>query len=479
MIHCPSPLYRFAAVLTLALAAPAAAAADTVFVTTARNAGPGSFRQAIERANGDPEVTTVLFRGVRTVLLQSAVEFTGAQDLTILGNGATLDATALGGVTAAALTAFRATGGGDLAVSSLTIRNAPGEGLAVDVPPTLTSGTVRVWLLNVDILGNQGHGVLVNDQEDPTTSETPEGDPIPPNPNGSGASVEVTVLSSRFAGNGFSVSDRDGLRVNEGGAGTLTFTMKLSAADGNGADGVELDERGDGDVRIDVFGSRFSGNGPLDPADLDDGFDIDELNGGSILGQVVLTTVNDNFEEGLDFNENGAGDLRVNLLLVEASRNREEGIDYEEDDDFAGGGDLVTTMAGIRANDNGADGGDGAVKIREKGDGLLQATLSGIETLDNLYDGVNLREDSTGDLRVSVERMNARRNAGDGLSLDERSGGILTAAVASSTAVLNDAAVSVPPDVDVRADGTGTLVLTGVTYNTSVIAIGVAVTTNP
>lgn len=464
MIHCTSPLFRCAGALALALAVPVAAAADTVFVTTARNAGPGSFRHAIERANADPAVTTVVFRGgVRSVLLLSAVEFTGTQDLTILGNGATLDAAALDGVTPAALTAFRATGGGDLAVSGLAIRNAPGEGLAVDVPPTLSGGTVRVWLFNVDIVGNRGHGVLVNDQDDPTTAETPEGDPIPPDPNGSAASLDVTVLSSRFAGNGFSVSDRDGLRVNEGGAGSLTFTMKLSAADGNGADGVELDERGDGDVRIDVFGSRFSGNGPLDPADLDDGFDVDELNDGSILGQVVLTTVNDNFEEGLDFNENGAGDLRVNLLLVEANGNREEAIDYEEDDDFAGGGDLVTTMAGIRANGNGADGGDGAVKIREKGAGGLQAALTGVETRDNQYDGVNVREDSTGSLAAVITRASSTGNAGDGVVYDERGDGDLTATLSHATALANGGA-------DVYADeastGAGLLTLGDVTYLT-------------
>lgn len=125
----------------------------------------------------------MVFRsGVRTVLLQSAVEFTGTQDLTILGNGATLDAAALDGMTPAALTAFRATGGGDLSVSGLTIRNASGEGPAVEVPPTPGGGTVRVWLFNVDVLANRGRGVLVNDQEDPTLAETPEGDPIPPGP---------------------------------------------------------------------------------------------------------------------------------------------------------------------------------------------------------------------------------------------------------------------------------------------------------
>ena len=104
--------------------------------------------------------------------------------------------------------------------------------------------------------------------------------------------------------------------------------------------------------------SQVTGNGRFDPTDLDDGFDIDESDDGSIVGIVFLSSANNNYEEGFDFNENHAGDLRVDMRQVEASGNGEEGIDYEEDDDFAGGGDLVTTMVHVTANRNGAIGGD-------------------------------------------------------------------------------------------------------------------------
>ena len=100
--------------------------------------------------------------------------------------------------------------------------------------------------------------------------------------------------------------------------------MRWALAHGNGADGIEVDERGAGDVHVDVFGAQLTGNGSLTALDYDDGFDIDEYDDGSIFGQVVFSTVSDNWEEGLDFNENNAGDLRVNLLLVEANGNREE-----------------------------------------------------------------------------------------------------------------------------------------------------------
>ncbi len=430
--------------------------AGTVLVTNANNAGHGSFRRAVEQANSNPWIRHVVFRpGVGTVYLASGVVFTGSQDLSIDGKRATIDGAGAGG------TAFQATGGGDLRVSNIVVRNAPGEGIAVEVPPSAT-GTIRVSLTNVEIIGNRGHGVLVNDQEDPSTQ-----DDVQPDPAGSAASVEVTAIATRFAGNGFSVSDRDGLRVNEGGAGNLTLTLSMVRSEDNGADGVELDERGEGDVRVNVFGTRFERNGQFDPADLDDGFDIDEADAGSIIGRLVLTAANDNYEEGLDFNENNAGDLRVDLTLVEANGNREEGIDYEEDDDFAGGGDLVSTMVGIKANGNGADGGDAGLKIREKGAGELRTTIVNVETSLNVIGGISIREDAVGNLVSDIRNATSIGNADHGIDFDENrldgsDAGNLTATVTASSASNNGGAGI---RADQQAPGIGSLTLTAVTLN--------------
>ena len=103
--------------------------------------------------------------------------------------------------------------------------------------------------------------------------------------------------------------------MNEGGDGDLIITVKYTLAEENGADGIEVDERGAGDVRVEMFGTRLIGNGPFYETDLDDGFDIDEYNDGSIIGTIVLTVANNNLEEGFDFNENNAGDLRVDMQL--------------------------------------------------------------------------------------------------------------------------------------------------------------------
>lgn len=442
-------------VLTVVLAltvavVPAAAAPSLVLVTNANDAGSGSFRAAIDQASANSSVTRIQFAGRFTIALQQTVWFTGTQDLTIGGAGSTLDGTDARGP------AFRTTGGGDLSVFNLTVRNAPAEGISVEVPHFAT-GTVHVWLADVSIIDNDGHGVRVNDQDDPATAIL-DGD--------SDASVDVSVVGSRFIHNGYSVSDRDGLRVNEGGKGDLRITFSLSSAENNAADGIEVDERGAGDVRVEMFGSRVRSNGPFDPADLDDGFDIDEAGEGSIIGTISLSSANDNFEQGFDFNENDAGDLRVDMRLVEASGNGQEGIEYEEDDDFAGGGDIVTTMELVKANRNG--GGDAGLKIREKGTGNLDVTLKGAETSNNLTGGISIREDAAGTLVSSITRATSLENTGHGIDFDENRvnssdvSGDLTAEVSQSNSSNNGGAGA---RADSQTPGAGTLLLTNVTLN--------------
>jgi hypothetical protein len=393
------------------------------------------------------------------------VTFTGDQDLTIEGNGATLEAAGVNG-TAFVLDDVK----GDLTVLNLTVQNAGGEGITYKVDGGAT-GTIRIVLFNVTVRNNRGHGVWIADQLD---NSAPDGQQPPA--AGSDASLDVTVMGSRFVNNGTigtigepgaSESDRDGLRVDEGGPGDLTIAIRLSVAEGNGADGIEVDERDFGDVRVDMLLSRVDGNGAFDPADRDDGFDIDEWNDGSIFANIVSSSASDNWEEGFDFNENGLGDLRVRLRLAAANRNREEGIDLEEDDETGVafeplGGDLVTTMTGVSANGNGADGGDGGVKIREKADGRLEATLSFVEASDNLDEnaGIHIREDADGDLQASLTRTTTNGNAKDGVVLDERGSGDLDGSVADSTSS-NNADDGIQGDQ--AAPGVGAVALTNVT----------------
>ncbi len=331
----------------------------------------------------------------------------------------------------------------------------------------------------------------------PKTSVSQATQPFPTQ-RGPRASIDVLVIGSRFDDDGFAGFDRDGLRVDEGAGGNLSVVVSLSTFHHNGADGIELDERGPGNVVFNVSGIKLTANGDFDttvPIDKDDGMDVDESLGGDLIGKVVASVANDNFEEGWDFNENDAGDFKVDMTLVEASRNVEEGVDFEEDDDFQGGGDLVATLTGLKADGNVGGDGDGGLKIRERGDGLLKATVRGAQTDDNRrlladtdpQDGINVREQGNGDLQATIERAAARRNGlagirvreddagsitsttidrsttddngSDGIHFDERNAGTLTATASRGNSGDNNG-------VGVRADqGQGTLDLVAMTFN--------------
>jgi hypothetical protein len=454
-----------------ALRAPSQIATGDIIVTSSSDAGPGSFRQAILDANANPSIQSIAFHpSVNTIALASQVLYSGSQDLTIRGNHTTIDGASAGG------TAFRVnTVGADLTLESLAFRNASGQGVHVEVL-SAASGTVRLALTDVLVENNAGHGVLLNDQLDPSTEEGEQ-----PEAGGSAASVVVVVVDSRFVGNGYSVSDRDGLRVNEGGAGDLTLSLTRVRSERNAADGVEIDERGDGSITVDVAGSSFTRNGVFDPQDLDDGFDIDEYDAGSIFATIVGTSANNNFEEGFDFNENNVGDLHVDMTGVEASGNVEEGIDLEEDDDFAGGGNLVTVMDDIRTFGNG-DAADGALKIREKEAGNLTATLTNIASSHNIGSGLFVRESQGGNSVVHIAHVVSTANRagafdpfslGHGVEILESGGGDLAATV-------TDVTVSANAGYGVFADASGSATASNVRGNgNSLGAVGGIITVVP
>jgi hypothetical protein len=415
----------------------------SVQVTNSNDDGPGSFRAAVAAANARTSVREITFQRLSDpIALLQPVVYTGGQALAIRGNDAVVDGAGLAADVAGALVA---TGGSDLTLASLTVRNSPQQGVAVQVPADAT-GTLRYELSDLTITGNQGHGVLINDQVNPEDVA---------DPTGSDASIDVTVTRTRFEGNGFGALDRDGLRVNEGGLGELRALITLTQVEANGGDGIELDERAVGDVRFTVSQTRFTRNGNFDQtlADLDDGFDVDESNAGDLIGTVVQSLANDNFEEGFDLNENHEGDFRVDMNGVEASRNLEEGFDFEEDDDFQGGGDLIAAMQNVTADGNGP-GGDGGIKIRERGDGNLDAGIRGARTAGNGIDGINIREQATGSLVASIEQAVSTGNL-SGIAVREDDDGSLAATVDRSTVDGNSA-----QGVDFDENSTGDLAAT-------------------
>ncbi|MBA2706207.1 MAG: hypothetical protein H0U59_00180 [Gemmatimonadaceae bacterium] len=423
-------------------------------VTVTNDAGPGSFREAIAAAIGNPDIKTIrLDKKLGVISISSPLVFTGTQAVTIEGNGGIVDGSSLG----ALQNALVISGGGDLVINDFTVRNAPGVGMAVLIPSDAT-GIVSVTLDEVVARGNGLHGVLINDQTGYLT------DPESTSPAGSDASLRVRVNRTTFEGNGDVLIDQDGFRINEGGLGDLIAQIDRTIVLNNGGDGIELDERGPGSAIFSLEQSRLVGNGFFTAEDYDDGIDVDEAGTGNIEGRFQQVVVNGNFEQGVDLNENNEGDLRVVMNQVEASDNAEEGIEFEEDDDFAGGGDIIALLTNITTLRNGANDGDAGLKLREKGAGNLFARIVNATSSDNLIAGILLREDAAGNLDGTLVNAVANGNADDGIRFDENGAGNLEARIQRASAANNaDAGFAAEQHIAAGSTDTGILRIQGLT----------------
>ena len=282
-------------------------------VTTDAAAGPGSFSAAIAAANTDPSISAIRFEGgLGEIALTGTITYTGPQDLTIDGRGAVIDASA-------ATDGLVATGGASLTLHDLTIRDAGADGVFIDVPAG-ASGEIAVVLSRVTLSGHGEYGLHVDDQT-----------------NESAASIRLDVIESSVLNTGFAqgIDDKDGIRVDEGGEGGVVSRIDHATFTGNAADGIEYDEKGPGDVRVDVRNSDFSNNGtqPQLPSDLEDGFDIDEADDGSIYADFVNVTASHNEDGGIDLDEEGAGDIVMWLNQVVTIDNLDDNIKASEDAD--------------------------------------------------------------------------------------------------------------------------------------------------
>jgi hypothetical protein len=401
------------AVVAAALVAAAPSwAASTVLVTSNANAGPGTLRAAVEKANGDAGVRTILIRpGLGTITLTEPVVYTGGQDLTLDGSGETVSGA--GGDTTAP--ANRTWGGGlfvsnsaaDLTLLRTRFTDSFNNGVAVLVPGGAT-GAVSVRLLDVRISGSQFHGLFVDGQSSSgyNTDDEPHASCSDPHPFDSAASVEVRIQSSTITGSGdldpgYDDSlatgcprDFDGLRVDDGGEGGIDATLLASSFDGNLADGVELDESGNGNVVTSVVGSSFDENGDSGATidgitDPDDGFDIDEAGEGSVDARLVNARVRSNLDEGLDFDEAGAGSVELRLVNTRSTDNTDENVKVDEED----AGDVVVTMTNVViANSEDEEG----VQLTETGDGNVDVRVVNTSSTGNDKESFQVDQEDAG-----------------------------------------------------------------------------------
>ncbi len=405
-------------------------------------------RAAVAQANTDPSITKIVFAPHAVIKLSEEVRFTGSQDLTLVGRGATLSGAAVDPDTDTWDSGlFVSESGGDLTVSRLNFSDSFNNGLAVFLPEG--SGTVNIVLKRVVVTRAQFHGVLIDGQA--TTGYNTDDFIHPacedPYPTDSGTSIDITVVRSAILGSGqvdgYDVTqatgcpqDFDGLRVDQGGEGNLEAKIRRSAFDENLADGVELDEKGAGSVEATVRRSTFNNNGDTVAIectvaefcegdlgemieDLDDGFDIDEEDAGDLIVNVAHTAVNDNRDEGMDMDEAGPGSLAATVRQTEASRNGDEGYKASEADE----GNNYATIARSTFKDAGNDqieveseDGDGTGTVSVK---LFKVTSTGADG-----SGVKAVEDDGGSVFVEVKRSTLTGNGEWGVEAEGGSGAV-------------------------------------------------------
>ena len=134
----------FGAVACAVLAGGASsAAADTVQVTNAKNAGPGSFRAAVAAANAHRSVERIVFKPkLKKIKLTHPGRLQrrpGPRDRRQRRHPRRPR------LASGAAAAFLANGGGDLSVSGLTVRDSPQEGLEYQVPSGSTGTKTSPW----------------------------------------------------------------------------------------------------------------------------------------------------------------------------------------------------------------------------------------------------------------------------------------------------------------------------------------------
>jgi hypothetical protein len=300
---------------------------------------------------------------------------------------------------------------------------------------------------NVSVSQSQFFGVIVDGQSTTgfNTDDIIHHNCSDPWPYNFGANITVVVLDSEIVQNGrldggYDLSlatgcpqDFDGLRVDQGDNesfdGNLEAYLVYSHFDHNLADGAELDEKGDGSVYAAVMGSTFNHNGDTVEIlctaeavaiqeemededtweegdliqDLDDGFDIDEEDGGHMAAMVADTDVVGNNDEGLDFDEAGDGDIYVEVDNVKGIRNEDEALKASEED----GGDVMVLIVDSTFK----QGGDDGTQLEEEGDGSIDVDVFDSRITHNAKTGIKV-EQADASLPGSLDIVNTdlRRN---------------------------------------------------------------------
>ena len=374
------------------------AVAETIAVSASGDSGLNTFRDAINKANKDKLVDSIKFQpGLDPIELRTPVIYTGTQTLMIDGGGATVSQKGSENL-------LIANGGGDLHFFNISFIKALKTGIIVNVPAGNLPREQTVSLNNVILRDNGWYGLHFDDQNggDGKGSD-------------SSSSLRLLVIDSTITNNNNpalspSSSDKDGIRVDEGGIGDVTTIIVRSALDKNAAEGIEIDETGMGDVFVTVSKSSFDNNGaqPQKLSDLEDGLDVDEAGPGSIRATITESTISANRDEGLDLDEADDGEVYLALINVDTSENADENVKVTQ----LGNGNVTALFRGVIAK-NSKDG-DG-IKLESFDNGESENPVGGVfATIEKSIFAFNDSDDiqieaARGELVVSGSNIGAKK----------------------------------------------------------------------
>ncbi len=424
--------------------------ATEAYVYNGNDAGEGSLRAALESGareifiETDEDImimTPLVYSGVTPLEIYGSsqtVRTTENIDILVLDNGANLFVNNLN---------FAGPGGWSIENRGDDEGETAGKGIFLDIRDDQTSG-VYLTLSGVTVSGVANHGIHVSDCDLADDCGSGSGGAG----GGSPASIVVNFFDVTVEDVGNGKFDADGLRVDERGEGSILFTSSNSTFTGVGADGVELDEGQDGGIGTRIANNTFSLNGNYcDPAvmeaflpDPDEAeFEDGTTTEADIPGDVTGSPDDSCIEREVDFYESG---------FVEAyafGLDLDDGIDLDE----AGPGSIRMVMGNSTVVDNLDEG----VDIDEEGEGHISIALSDTVATGNTDDGFKFSEEDGGSVIGKATGNKTTGNGGKGSVYEEADAGDLDMLVERSESSLNDDSDNTGIEAVQEDAGTGSL----------------------
>ena len=413
----------------------AALAQSALLVTTGADSGDGSLRSALEAASAQA-ISVPIFVVTRSdIEITSTLTYSGRAPLILIGNGQTVR-------TQENTTLLALSEGADLSVSLMNFKgpggfnienrgdaDGPGgKGIFIDVREDQT-GVVNLTLDGVSVSDVAYHGIHVSDcdlADDCGEGSGGGGD-------GSPASITAHLSDVEIYRAGIGAFDADGIRIDERGDGSIHFAAYRSLFHNVGADGVELDEGDDGDVVATLVQNRFLGNGDYCNLQVLDrflpkipvaAFEDGAANEEDLPSEVRNSPDDTCFERAVSFYESGS------VEEYEFGIDLDDGIDIDE----AGNGDLLVSMTDSEIFGNLDEG----VDFDEEDAGNVSVSFVRSFAEQNTDDGFRTSESGPGDLNAVVYAVLARKNGGNGLRFDEAGEGTANVEITRTTTADND-----------------------------------------